>query len=99
MRQNSGAIILENPHTGELLSIRRVKRGDETLLELKGSIPPHKDGPPMHVHFAESEEGHIKSGTLSAVIDERRVTAGPGESVSISRGLDHRWWNEGDDVL
>ena len=99
MGDNSGAINLENRHTGEVLSIRRIKRGDEIWLELKGSLPPHREGPPMHVHFVENEEGHIKSGTLSAVIDGRRVTAGPGETTSISRGLAHRWWNEGDDLL
>jgi len=96
---HSGGIHLENRHTGELLSIQRVKRGDEVWLELKGSLPPHRQGPPMHVHFAEHEEGHVKSGTLSAVIDGRRITAGAGESTSIPRGSAHRWWNDGDDLL
>ena len=100
MGEISGETInLENRHTGERLALRRVQRGDEIWLELKGSLPPHREGPPMHVHFAEDEEGHIKSGTLSAVIGGRRVTAGPGESTSIPHGVAHRWWNEGDDLL
>jgi mannose-6-phosphate isomerase-like protein (cupin superfamily) len=93
------SINLENRHTGEQLTLRRVKRGDEVWLELKGSLPPKKEGPPMHVHFAEDEEGRITSGTLSVVIDGRRMTAGPGESTSIARGLAHRWWNEGNEPL
>ena len=92
-------MILENRHTGERLALRRLKRGDEVWLELKGSLPPHREGPPLHIHFAEDEEGHIRSGTLSVVIDGRRITAGPGESTSIARGSVHRWWNEGNEPL
>jgi hypothetical protein len=75
--------------------MRRVKRGNEIWLELKGSLPPHREGPPMHVHFVEDEEGRIMSGFLSVVTDGRRMTVGPGESTSIPRGVVHRWWNEG----
>jgi mannose-6-phosphate isomerase-like protein (cupin superfamily) len=95
----SGTITLENRHTGERLALRRVKRGNELWLELKGSLPPHREGPPMHVHFAEDEQGHIRSGTLSVVINGRRITAGPGESTVIPRGSAHRWWNEGNEPL
>ena len=94
-----GTINLENRHTGERLSIRRVRRGDEEWFELSGSLPPHSEGPPMHVHFAEDEEGRVDSGVISFVVDGRLMTAGPGESLSIPRGVPHRWWNEGDDIL
>src|SRR5690348_13698517 len=58
--QKSGeAIHLENRHTGERLALRRVERGDEIWLELKGSLPAHSQGPPMHVHYVENEEGHV----------------------------------------
>jgi mannose-6-phosphate isomerase-like protein (cupin superfamily) len=92
-------VLLENRHTGERLSVRRVQRGDEVWFALKGSLPPHREGPPMHIHFAEDEEGHIRAGTLSAIIEGRHVTAGPGESISIPRGAAHRWWNAGDEPL
>ena len=61
------SFILENRHTGERLALRRVRRGDEVWLELKGSLPPHSAGPPLHVHVAEDEKGQVRSGTLSAV--------------------------------
>ncbi len=32
-------LIIENRHSGERLAMRRVKRGDEVWLELKGSLP------------------------------------------------------------
>lgn len=92
-------LTLENRHTGERLNLRRVKRGGEVWLELKGSLPPHREGPPLHIHFGEDEEGQTRSGTLSAVIDGRHITAGPGESITIPRGAAHRWWNAGDELL
>ena len=84
------AMELENKHTGERLTLTRVRRNGEVWLHLKVSLPPHREGPPMHIHFAEDEEGHITSGTLSAVVDGRSITAGQGESVQIGRGLPHR---------
>ena len=62
-------LVLENRHTGERLTLRRVKRGDEVWLELKGSLPPRSEGPPLHIHFEEHEEGRVTSGTFSAVVD------------------------------
>jgi mannose-6-phosphate isomerase-like protein (cupin superfamily) len=92
-------LILENRHTGERLALRRVVSGNEVSLELKGSLPPHREGPPMHIHFVEDEEGQIMSGTLSAVVDGRQLTVGPGESTSIPRGIAHRWWNAGNEPV
>ena len=93
------SLILENRHTGERLALRRVKRGDEVWLELKGLLPPHRAGPPLHIHFAEDENGQVRSGTLSAVCNGRRITAGAGETVSFPRGSAHRWWNDANAAL
>ena len=93
------SLTLENRHTGERLSFRRVRHGDEVWLELKGSLPPHREGPPMHIHFVEDEEGTVQSGTLSAVINGRQLTVGPGEPIRIPRGAAHRWWNGSDEPL
>jgi mannose-6-phosphate isomerase-like protein (cupin superfamily) len=92
-------LILANRHTGERVAMRRVKRGDDVWLELKGSLPPHQQGPPLHIHVAEDEEGVVRSGTLSAVLNGRRFTAGSGEWVSLPRGSTHRWWNDGNEPL
>jgi mannose-6-phosphate isomerase-like protein (cupin superfamily) len=97
--ERRGGMILENRHTGEQLAMRRLRRGDEVWLELKGSLPPQRQGPPLHVHFAEDEEGYVRSGTLSVLLDGRLLSVGPGESTSIARGRAHRWWNEGDEPL
>ncbi len=92
-------LLLQNHHTGERLLIERVRRGDETWFSLTGSLPPHRDGPPLHVHVLEDEEGRVTAGTLSAVIGGRHHRADPGESVTIPRGAPHRWWNAGDETL
>src|SRR3954468_21316762 len=92
-------LIVENQHTGERLAMRRVKRGDEVWLELKGLLPPHRQGPPLHIHVAEDEEGVVRSVALSARRKRRRLTAGSGELVSLPRGSTHRWWNDGIEPL
>jgi mannose-6-phosphate isomerase-like protein (cupin superfamily) len=96
---NVQSLTLENRHTGERLFLRRVRRGDEVWLELNGSLPPHREGPAMHVHFMEDEDGKVQSGTLSAVINGRQLTVGPGEAILIPRGAVHRWWNAGNEPL
>lgn len=93
------SLILENRHTGERLSLRRITSRGQLCLELKGSLPPHREGPPMHIHHVEDEEGRIVSGTLSAVVDGRTLLLPAGESTVIPRGLAHRWWNAGNDEL
>jgi mannose-6-phosphate isomerase-like protein (cupin superfamily) len=95
----SRTISLENRHTGERLNLTRVRQGDEEWFELKGSLPGRTEGPPLHVHFAEDEEGRVTAGTLTVEIDGRRQSAGPGDSTSVPRGSVHRWWNEGSEPL
>lgn len=76
-------LLLENRHTGERLTISRIWRGEQLWFSLAASLPPHREGPPMHVHFAEDEEGIVSSRTLSAVIQGATVVAGTGQSVFI----------------
>lgn len=90
---------LENRHTGEILRLSRHRSKGETWLELWGSLPAHREGPPLHIHHLEDEVGTIRRGTLSAVVGGRRIEAGAGQSVTLPRGVPHRWWNEGDELL
>jgi len=92
-------LILLNRHTGERLELRRVTMGGEVCLELRGSLPPGAEGPPLHIHFQEHEEGIVHTGQLTAVVDGERIHVGPGESAELPLGSAHRWWNEGDEVL
>ena len=93
------ALLLENRHTGERLAISRITSGNDVWFALDGQLPPHREGPPLHIHFVEDEEGRVTAGTLSVLLDGRRLTVRPGESAVLPRGVPHRWWNEGDEPL
>jgi mannose-6-phosphate isomerase-like protein (cupin superfamily) len=90
---------LHNRHTGERLHLRRVVRDGVVCLELKGSLPPRQDGPPLHVHYREYEEGTVVAGTLSAEVGGRILHVGPGGAAPLPIGVPHRWWNAGDEPL
>jgi quercetin dioxygenase-like cupin family protein len=93
------ALRLTNKHTGEVLEIRREVHGGESVLGLRGTLPAHRQGPPLHIHHLEDEEGSITAGTLSAEVDGQRLTFGPGDTVRLPRGVPHRWWNDSDQPL
>ena len=90
---------LENRHTGEVLELQRQKQDGEPVLEIRGTLPPHREGPLRHVHHFEDEEGLVTAGILSAEVGGQRIDAGPGQSVRLPRGVPHRWWNAGDQPL
>ena len=90
---------LHNRHTGEVLEIWRERRGGELLLKLRGTLPAHRQGPPLHIHLVEDEEGLVVAGTLSAEVGGKQLTFGPGETVRLPRGVPHRWWNDREQPL
>lgn len=92
----SSVLRLTNRHTGEILDISRERRDGEEVFKLWGTLPPHREGPPLHIHHLEDEIGVITAGSLSAEMDGRRLTCGQGETVTLPRGVPHRWWNDGD---
>ena len=53
----------------------------------------------MHVHVNQDEGGEVISGQLSAIVDGKSITLGPGERAFFPRGVRHRWWNAGDEPL
>ena len=99
MTDGADALHLENRHTGEKLRLRRFERDGVVFLELSGSLPPRRQGPPLHIHHAQDEEGRVISGRLSFVLDGRAATAGRGASARFPAGKAHRWWNDGDETL
>jgi quercetin dioxygenase-like cupin family protein len=90
---------LTNRHTGERLRMRRIVHDGAMCLELKSTLPPRRDGPPLHVHFDENEEGTVVAGTLGAEVDGRQLQVEAGGPVQLPRGSAHPWWNAGDDTL
>ncbi len=93
-------LTLENRHTGEVLLIRRVRDAQgQIILALDGTLPPGTSGPPLHVHFHEHEEGIVKAGTLGAQVGKEKIVVPTGGSAVLPKGVPHRWWNAGDDLL
>ena len=93
------------PHTienciGEQLTFREVLQepdGDRVLVE-NFVQPGH--GPVMHTHFKQDEMLEVVSGKMGyQLLGQEPKYAGPGESVLFKRGMPHRFWNAGEDVL
>ncbi len=50
-------LALENRHTGEKLEMTRVIRANQSCLAMRGLLPPHRQGPPLHVHYKVGRVG------------------------------------------
>lgn len=93
-------LILENRHTGEILRMRRARDAQgQIILLLDGSLPPHANGPPLHIHYREREEGKVKAGTLGALVGTEQIIVPTGGTAILPAGIPHRWWNAGEDLL
>jgi quercetin dioxygenase-like cupin family protein len=91
---------LENRRTGEILRMRRAHDAQgRIVLILEGTLPQGADGPPLHVHIQEQEEGVVKAGTLGALVGEEKIIVPTGGTVTLPAGIAHRWWNAGDGLL
>lgn len=91
---------LENRHSGEVLLMRRIRDAQgQIVLALDGTLPPGTNGPPLHVHFHEDERGIVKAGTLGAQVGKEKIVVPTGGTAILPKGVLHRWWNAGDDVL
>jgi hypothetical protein len=76
------SLVLELRHNGEHLVLHRARdsRGIEEL-HLSGTLPARREGPPLRIHAFEDEHGQVLSGTLSASLDGKAITIGPGGSA------------------
>lgn len=93
------SLVIKNRHTGETLALRRVTRDGQLALELKGTLPPRNEGPPLHIHHVEIEDGVVIAGTLGAILNGQRLRLTAGQRAQFPAGAAHRWWNDGDEPL
>jgi quercetin dioxygenase-like cupin family protein len=93
------------PHTiqnciGETLIFKELVKetdGDKVLVE--NYVAP-KSGPPMHTHYLQDEALTIVKGRIGYQVQGSRPRyAAEGETVVFRRGVPHRFWNAGEDVL
>ena len=92
-------LTLENRRNGEILRMHRRRDGEgRIVLYLDGTLPPNAEGPPLHMHVREREEGIVKAGTLGARVGGEKIVP-TGGTVVLPAGVRHHWWNAGDDLL
>lgn len=93
------------PHTitnceGETIIFHGVQEeadGDKVIVE-NFVQPGH--GPAMHTHFLQDESLTVVKGKLGYhVLGEAEKYAHAGETVLFKRGVPHRFWNAGPDIL
>jgi quercetin dioxygenase-like cupin family protein len=90
---------ITNP-VGERLIFKELvqeKDGDKLLVE--NYVTP-KSGPPMHTHFLQEEALTVVSGCIAYQLQgEQTQYANAGETIVFKKGVPHRFWNAGEDVL
>jgi quercetin dioxygenase-like cupin family protein len=93
------------PHTiengqGEKIifhSVQKEADGDRVIVE-NFVTPGH--GPIMHTHFLQDESLTVVKGRIGfQVLGGEEKFAGEGETVLFKRGIPHRFWNAGNDLL
>lgn len=91
--------VIENGN-GEVLTFTGVVHepdGDKVIGE---NLVQPQSGPPMHVHWLQDESFTVLKGTMGyQVHGGPEMIAHAGESFVFKKGVPHRFWNAGTDVL
>lgn len=90
---------IENP-MGEKLIFQHVQKdpdGDKVIVE-NFVKPGH--GPLMHTHFLQDEQLTVVKGKIGyQILGQKEQYAGEGETILFKRGVPHRFWNAGEEIL
>ncbi len=92
-------IRIENGH-GEILSFNEIihEPDGDTIIGVNEVLP--NAGPPMHVHWLQDEGFTVIKGKIGyQIMGGPEQFAGPGASVFFKRGVPHRFWNAGTEIL
>lgn len=83
----------------ELTFVKLVQNNSGSMLEVENKIQPGA-GPPMHIHWLQDEILTVVQGTLAAEVAGAQPTYHQvGETITFKKGVAHRFWNAGEDVL
>jgi len=90
---------IDNGHGEQLTFLGRIVKDNIECLEVENSVAPGC-GPPMHVHFRQTESITVTEGRMAAQLKGKEpVYLSPGEYISFPPGVMHRFWNAGDTML
>jgi uncharacterized cupin superfamily protein len=90
---------ISNKH-GEVLIFKeiQIEEGVEKVI-VENEVRPGS-GPPMHVHYKQTESLTVLEGEMSyQIIGKEPVTVGVGETVTFEQGVAHKFWNSGESIL
>lgn len=59
-------------------------------------VAPKSGGAPPHRHANEDEYAYVLEGTLTVMVGDETVEAGPGTLAALTRGTVHAFWNATD---
>jgi mannose-6-phosphate isomerase-like protein (cupin superfamily) len=91
---------IENPVTGERIVFRKTSRetgGQAVVIEC--FVKPDGAVAAAHVHPSQEERFEVLSGSAGFRLGREKVTAGPGERITVPAGTAHKFWNAGEDEL
>ena len=57
---------------------------------------PRSEGPPLHTHENEDDSFYVLEGEMTFLVEDERLTAGPGTFVLVPPGVLHTFANESD---
>jgi quercetin dioxygenase-like cupin family protein len=90
---------IQNPVTGETVHfLQTAADTDGELVEIEVTVEPDGAVAAAHVHPYQSERFEVLEGTLEFRRGRAKVTAGPGEVVTVEPGQKHSFRNAGDTV-
>lgn len=97
--KNEYPYTIENGGGEKLTFLRRIESPEGIYVEAENEVQPGH-GPPMHVHFKQSESLTVIKGKMAI----QRPGGKPeylnvGETSLFEAGDPHKFWNAGDDVL
>jgi quercetin dioxygenase-like cupin family protein len=82
------------------LGVRFLVDGDATggrFSLVEHPLPPRALGAPPHTHVREDEYSFVLEGRIGLQIGDEVIEAGPGDLVLKPRGIQHAFWNAGDE--
>ncbi|CCH54726.1 cupin 2 domain-containing protein [Fibrisoma limi BUZ 3] len=87
-------------HLGEILTFKSIRHEPDGDVLIAHSFTQPGSGPPMHTHWLQDEGFTVLEGRIGyQMAGQPAQYAGPGESVVFKRGVSHRFWNAGSEVL
>ncbi len=70
--------------------------GDGTIFVGESTLAPGFPGPPSHRHERHLDSFFVLEGTLTLLLDDRELEAGPGSFAALPPGLRHTFSNRSD---